>query len=204
MFLLRKLINSLSKLLMVSLCFIVFCMSNAAAASNVAAIEAAVAAFKTIGTLRRESPINGDAISSTYAGALQTLVQEVDTANSLKLNSDILAAVDEIKSGNEPSLAAQVIDKTLQRVFYQIVWNRMADIRSQFESATSAELIRMLDEMVASFQAITGTVARANEVLTADRQKIVEGSNPGLDIEFNESVARIRAALNKNLSLIHI
>jgi len=198
MFLFKTLINSLSKFLIVSLCLIVFCISNAGAASNVAAIEAAVTAYKTIGTLRKELPINGDAIAATYAGALQTLAQEVDTANTLNLDSDILAAIDEVKSGNEASLAAQVIDKTLQRVFYQIVWNRITAIRDQFNTATSAALVQILDEAVASFQAITGTVARADEVLTADRQAIEAGGNPGLDIQFNESIARIRSALNKS------
>lgn len=198
MFLFKKFINSLSKFLIVSLCLIVFCISNAGAASNVAAIEAAVTAYKTIGTLRKELPINGDAIAATYAGALQTLAQEVDTANTLNLDSDILAAIDEVKSGNEASLAAQVIDKTLQRVFYQIVWNRITAIRDQFNTATSAALVQILDEAVASFQAITGTVARADEVLTADRQAIEAGGNPGLDIQFNESIARIRSALNKS------
>ncbi|WP_297325896.1 hypothetical protein [Nitrosomonas sp.] len=185
-----------------SLVIIVFGMGGtgafAADLANVQTIQAAVTAYQTIGTLRRETPINGDAIATAYAGALQTLVQEVDTANKLKLDSDILVAIEEIKDGNEPSLAGQVVDKTLQRVFYQVVFNRMADIRNQFESATSSELVRMLDEMVASFQAISANVARANQVLSADKQSIVEGSNPAADVAFNESVARIRAALNKN------
>lgn len=168
------------------------------AAADVQAIQNAVTAYQTIGTLRRETPINGDAIANAYAGALQTLVQEVDTANNLKLDSDVLAAIDEIKSGNEPALAGQVVDKTLQRVFYQVVFNRMSDIRNLFESTSTEVLNQMLDEMVASFQAISGNVARVNQVLSADKQSIVEGSNPGADIAFNESVARIRTALNKS------
>jgi len=198
MFLFKRLINSLSQSLIVSLCFIAVCISNAAASSNVSAIETAVVAFKTIGTLRKESSINADAIASAYTGVLQTLVQEVDTANTLSLDSDILAAIDDIKKDNESKLAAQMIDKTLQRVFYQSIWNRIAAIRDQFDTATSTTLIQMLDESAAAFQAITGTVARANEVLTADRQSIEEGSNPGLDILINESFARIRTALNKS------
>lgn len=200
MFLLKRFMASMNKSLAVSLIFLMFGMGGTGvfAAANVQEIEAAVTAFQTIGTLRRESPINGDAIATAYAGALQTLVQEIDTANSLKLDSDILAAIDEIKSGNEPRLAAQVIDKTLQRVFYQSIWNRITAIRNQFNTATSAELVQMLDEVVAAFQAISGTVARANQVLTADRLMIVEGSNPALDVQFNESVARIRTALAKN------
>lgn len=201
MFLLKRLIASTNKSLVMSLIFIVLGMGNASvfAAADVQAIQTSVTDFQTIGTLRRETPINGDAIATAYtAGTLQTLVQEIDTANSLKLDSDILAAIEEIKSGNEPRLAAQVIDKTLQRVFYQSIWNRITAIRDQFNTATSAELVLMLDEVVAAFQAITGTVARANEILSADRQTIVEGINPALDVQFNESVARIRTALAKS------
>ncbi len=201
MILLKGLITSVNKLLAMSL-IVVLGMSGmgafAADPANIQAIQTAVTAYQTIGTLRKETPINGDAIASAYAGALQALVQEVDTANNLKLDSDVLAAVDEIKSGNEPALASQVVDKTLQRVFYQVVFNRMADIRNQFESATTVVLNQILDEMVASYQAISANVARANQVLSADKQSIVEGSNPGADIAFNESVARIRAALNKS------
>jgi hypothetical protein len=200
--LLIRIIVSRSKYFAAGLIFFVFGINSAsvfaADPANVTAIQTAVTAYKTIGTLRKEVPINGDAIGSAYAGALQALVKEVDTANKLKLDSDILAAIDEIKSANEPALAGQVIDKTLQRVFYQIIFNRISDINNQFKTAASADLIQKLDETVASFQAITANVARANQVLSADKQSIVEGSNPGADIAFNESVARIRAALNKS------
>ncbi|SEP83935.1 hypothetical protein SAMN05421510_100640 [Nitrosomonas ureae] len=200
MFLSKKLMISIRKSLIMSLTVFALIISNTNvfAAADVLAIQNAVTAYQTIGTLRREIPINGDAIASAYAGALQTLVQEVDTANNLKLDSDVLAAIDEIKSGNEPALAGQVIDKTLQRVFYQVVFNRMSDIRNLFETTSTEVLNQWLDQMVASFQAISGNVARANQVLSADKQSIVEGSNPGADIAFNESVARIRTALNKS------
>lgn len=200
MFLSKKLMISIRKLLIMSLIVFTLMINNTSvfAAADVQAIQNAVTAYQTIGTLRRETPMNGDAIANTYAGALQTLVQEVDTANNLKLDSDVLAAIDEIKSGNEPALAGQVVDKTLQRVFYQVVFNRMSDIRNLFETTSTEVLNQMLDQMVASFQAISGNVARANQVLSADKQSIVEGSNPGADIAFNESVARIRTALNKS------
>ncbi len=200
MFLSKKLMISIKKSLIMSLTVFALIISNTSvfAAADVLAIQNAVTAYQTIGTLRREIPINGDAIASAYAGALQTLVQEVDTANNLKLDSDVLAAIDEIKSGNEPALAGQVVDKTLQRVFYQVVFNRMSDIRNLFETTSTEVLNQWLDQMVASFQAISGNVARANQVLSADKQSIVEGSNPGADIAFNESVARIRTALNKS------
>ena len=197
MFLLRRLINSLSMLLIVSLCFTVL-IDNAIAASNTAAIEASVTAYRTIGTLRREVPINGDAIANAYAGALQTLAQEVDTANSLSLDSDVLAAIDDIKNDYAPRLAAQVIDKTLQRVFYQSIWNRIAAIRDQFKTGTVTDLTAMLDESVAAFQAISATIAREDQLLTADRQALEAGSNPGLDVEVNDHFSRIRTAINKS------
>lgn len=205
MFFSKECIISMSRALVMCLSFSVLGMSSAGIlaatsepSSNIHAIETAVAAFKKIGTLRKESTMNADAITNAYAGTLQTLTQEVDTANALSLDSAILAAIDDIKKDRESELAGQVIDKTLQRVFYQNIWNRITAIRDQFDEASSATLIQMLDESVAAFQAITGTVARANQVLTADRQSIEEGSNPGLDIQFNESIARIRSALNKS------
>ena len=72
MFLLKWLVNSLSKPLTMSLFFIAFSMGNAStfAASDIQTIQTAVTAFQTIGTLRRETPINGDAIANP--GFLQT------------------------------------------------------------------------------------------------------------------------------------
>lgn len=198
MFMLKKLGRSLIQLMIVSLCLFPVYISQATAAANVATIESAAAAFKTIGTLRREFPINGEAIAAAYTGALQTLTQEIDTANSLTLDSDVLAAIDDLIDDREPSLAAQTIDKTLQRVFYQSIWNRISAIRDQFKTAATAELVAMLDESVAAFQAISTTVARENQVLTADRQELVAGSKPGLDVDVNNFFTQVRTALNKS------
>jgi hypothetical protein len=189
--------SSWAKSVMVGMCILSACIGQVTAASNVATIESAVTAFQTIGTLRRETSIDGNAIAATYAGALQSLTQEIDTINSLTLDSDVLAAIDEIKNDHEPRLAGQVVDKTLQRVFYQTIWNRINAIRDEFEGGASITLIQMLDEAVAAFKAISGTVARANQVLAADRKFLEEGANPGLDIIVNNSFARIRATLDK-------
>ncbi|UJP06283.1 MAG: hypothetical protein LZF61_04735 [Nitrosomonas sp.] len=198
MFFLYRSRNLLNKMLLLGLFLMVSTVGQVAAESDKTAIEASVTAFQTIGTLRRQSPIDGNAIAAAYTGVLQTLAQEVDTANSLSLDSNILAAIDNIKADSEPQLAAQVIDKTLQRVFYQSISNRIGAIRDQFQTATSAELIGLLNESEAAFQAIKSTVARANQVLTVDRQALEEGTNPGLDVLVTESFARIRATLNKS------
>lgn len=167
------------------------------ATSNAEAINTAVTAFQTIGTLRRESPINADAIMNEYSGPLQALAQEVDAKYGLNLDSDILAAIEDSKNNNEPILASQVIDKAIQHIFFQTILDRITVARDDFDNKASDALIQTWSEAIAAFQAIKGTAARENKVLTADRQSIETGSNPALDIQITEAFARGQTALNK-------
>ncbi|WP_244072118.1 hypothetical protein [Nitrosomonas sp. PY1] len=169
-----------------------------AVTASVADIQAAVVAFQTIGSLRQESPINGDAIANAYTGTLQSLAIEVDEANNLELNKDIQVAIEDIKNGKDPALAAQVIDKTLQRVFYQSIWNRITAIRDEFSTSNSDALTQTLLQTEAAFVAIEKTVARENQVLTADKKALEAGTNPGLDAAIKASFARVKTALNKS------
>lgn len=199
MLLRKQLFNLIVSSSLISLLSLGLALSSVSvrAASSAELIQSGVTAYQTIGTLRRETPINGDAIAAAYTGDLQALVQEIDEANVLELHNDIQGAINDIKNGKAPKLAAQVVDKTLQRVFYQIIWNRISAIRSEFQSGALSTLVSMLDEAEAAFNAIKGTVARENRVLTADRQSIVAGDNPGLDTEVLDQFARVRVALNK-------
>lgn len=163
----------------------------------VEAVGSAVASFQAIGTLRNQDPIDADALTAEYAGVLQELTQLVDTRFTLNLDGDLLAAIDEIRDNNEPKLAAQVIDKTLQRVFFLTVLDRIALVRSDFETKATADLSVMWETAAAAFTAISGTAARDNKVLTVDRQSIETGSNPGLDVQITESFERGKTALNK-------
>jgi len=178
--------------------FFIGITSNTVFAATVADIQSAVTAFQTIGTLRQESPINGDAIDTAYDGSLKNLAKEVDQENNLELDRDVLEAIEDIKNNKEPSLAAQVIDKTLQRVFYQSIWNRIAAIRDDFSTASSDTLNQMLAEAEAAFVAIEKTVARENQVLTADKKALETSTNPGLDVDIKQSFARIKTALTKS------
>ena len=197
MFFLHKFRKLLDSALLVGLLFIVSISGYATAASNKATIDTAVAAFQTIGTLRKQSPIDGNAIAAAYAGALQTLTQEVDTDSGLALDSNVLAAIGDIKTGNEAFLAAQVIDKSLQHAFFQTILNRITSVRDGFDSGSTATLIQQWEEAIAAFQAIKGTAARENRIISADRQSIEAGSNPALDVAITESFARGKTALNK-------
>lgn len=172
--------------------------SNAACASTVSDIQSAVTAFQTIGTLRQQSPISGDAIATAYGGSLQNLAKEVDQENNLELDRDTLEAIEDIKNNQSPALAAQVIDKTLQRVFYQSIWNRIVAIRDEFNTATTDALNQMLAEAEAAFVAIEKTVARENQVLAADKKTLQTSTNPGLDKDIKQSFARVKATLAKS------
>lgn len=197
MFFLHRFRKLLDKVMLAGLFFMVSVAGHAIAASDKTAIEAAVAAFQTIGTLRKESPINGDAIAAAYTGALQTLTQEVDADSGLTLDSSVLAAIDDIKDDNEPFLAAQVIDKSLQHVFFQTILNRITSVRDDFDASSTATLTQQWEQAIAAFEAIKGTAARENRVISADRQSIEAGSNPGLDVAITESFARGKTALSK-------
>ncbi len=161
------------------------------------AIDDAVASFNTIGTLRREDPINADKISSEYEGALQTLTQQMDTEFGFGLDSDILAAIGDIKSDNEPKLAAQVIDKTIQRVFFITVLDRITEVKDDFDDETTKELGLKWDEAYAAYQAIAGTAGRDNKVLTKDRSSIETGTNPNLKAKIKAAFINGKDALNK-------
>ena len=123
MLLRKQLFNLIVSSSLISLLSLGLALSSVSvrAASSAELIQSGVTAYQTIGTLRRETPINGDAIAAAYTGDLQALVQEIDEANVLELHNDIQGAINDIKNGKAPKLAAQVVDKTLQRVFYQII-----------------------------------------------------------------------------------
>lgn len=171
--------------------------ASAEITSDTEAINAAVAAFQEVGSLRKEDPINADALHNAYIGSLQELVQEADAVNDLSLDSDVLVAIDEIRAGNEPKLAAQVVDKTIQRAFVLTILDRATTVRDEFETADLSTLNQLWDEAVSAFEAIKGTAARDNKVITADRQSIETGSSPALDIQIAEAFDRGRTALNK-------
>lgn len=162
------------------------------------AIDPAVLSFQTIGVLRKQDPIDGDALLQEYAGVLQTLTQQVDAEFALTLDSDVLAAIEDVKSNTEQKLAVQVIDKTLQRVFFQTILERITSVRDDFDDKTTAELVSKWNEAIAAFEAIRGTAARDNKILTTNRQTIETGNNPGLDVQITDALARGRTALNKD------
>src|SRR3989339_606577 len=140
---------------------------------------------------------DADAIEAAYEGELQDLVQEMDTENSLTLDSDITDAIEDIKNSNEPKLAAQVIDKTIQRVFYLAVLENITHARDDFEEDDTSELSQYWDQAYAAYQPLVGTADRENKVLTSDRTNIDTGSNPNLEDRITVAFIRGQKALGK-------
>jgi hypothetical protein len=165
--------------------------------NNTKTMDAAVASYNEIGALRKQVPIDADAIASAYEGELQDLTKEVDAENNLTLDSDILDAIEDIKNNNEPKLAAQVIDKTLQRVFYLAILERITDVRDDFHDGKKSDLEFLWDEAYAAYQALVGTADRENKVLTEDRTAIKTGSNPNLEDQITVAFIRGQKALDR-------
>lgn len=161
-------------------------------------IATAVTAFGEIGALRRATPIDADAITAQYTGALQTLTKTVDAEASLNLDGTILAAIDDARQDNEPKLAAQVMDKGIQHVFVQTIFTHLTAVLDEFDSASEADLLAAWDGAVSAFEAVKGTAGRDNEVLTADKQSVESGTSPALDADIEAALARGRAALSKS------
>jgi len=160
-------------------------------------VDAAVNAFQTISSLRRQNPVDAQAIQEAYTGELQQLTQIIDEIYSLTLDSDIQTAINAIGSGQQIPLAVQIIDKTLQRVFALTVYNRVTLVLDSFNELSTLELELEWDRAFTAFQAIKGTAARENKVLTADRQAITSGSNPYLDSQVTLAFIRGKNIFNK-------
>jgi hypothetical protein len=167
------------------------------ATTSTALIDNAVSSFKTIGELRGQATVDGQAIAAAYAGDLQQLTQLADQVYGLSIDADVTAAIESIKSGNEVAFAAQIIDKSLQRVFALVVYNRITLVNDSFDSLSTSELELEWDRANAAYSAITGTASRENKVLTEDRQTLQSGTNPDLDDQITLAFVQGRQALSK-------
>lgn len=167
------------------------------ATSDTETMDNAVSAFQEIGTLRKEDPIDGDEIALVYSGDLQDLTREMDDEYDLSMDEDILSAIDDIKNDNDSKLAAQVIDKTLQRVFYLAIYNRITEVRDDYDDESTSYLEALWDEAYSAYQTLFSTADRENKVLTEDRLGIETGSNPNLEDQITVAFIRGKEALKK-------
>ncbi|MBM4053655.1 MAG: carboxypeptidase regulatory-like domain-containing protein [Planctomycetes bacterium] len=165
--------------------------------SDTETMDNAVSAFQEIGTLRKEDPINIDEIASLYEEYLQDLTQQMDSEYGLSMDSDLLSAMDDIENDSDPKLAAQVIDKTLQRVFYLAIYDRITEVRDDYDDENTSYLQELWDEAYSAYQALFSTADRENKVLTEDRLSIETGSNPNLEDHITVAFIRGKEALEK-------
>lgn len=169
--------------------------------ADTSTIDAAVSDFKEIGSLRKDSPMDGNAIATAYEGELQDLTKEMDSEYGLSLDSDVTDAIEDIKDDTkadiDKKLAGQVIDKTLQRVFYLYVMERITHVRDEFDDEDSSDLIQDWDHAYAAYVPLEGTADRDNKVITSDRTNIDTGSNPNLEDQILVAFIRGKEALQK-------
>ncbi len=160
-------------------------------------MDNAVSAFQEIGTLRKEDPINIDEIVSLYEAYLQDLTQQLDSEYSLSMDDDLLSAMDDIEDNIDPKLAGQVIDKTLQRVFYLAIYDRITEVNNDYDEESTSYLETLWDEAYSAYQALFSTADRENKVLSEDRLSIETGSNPNIEDQITVAFIRGKKTLKK-------
>lgn len=161
-------------------------------------IDNAASAHSEINVLRREDPVNIDQIESLYVSNIQALVQEVDTANELTLDADIVQAIDDIRNSVDVPLAAQVIDKTIRRVFFIIALANANDVKNEFNSLGADELNGLWDKGFAAFDAIDGTINQSAYNISEDGLSLVDIGNAGLADNVTRAFINGQNAINKD------
>ena len=125
------------------------------------------------------------------------MTQEKDDKYGLSMDDDILTAIDDIQNDNAPTLAGEVIDKTLQRVFYLAVYDGITEVRDEYDVKKTSALEALWDEAYSAYQAIYGTADRENKILSEDRLSMKTGSNPNLEDQITVAFIRGKKALKK-------
>jgi len=164
---------------------------------HTALIDNAVANFLQIGVLRGKIPIDVDAIAANYAGDLQQLTKIVDQIYGTAIDQDVTNAVNQAKSGSELAQALQKIDKSLQRVFALVVYNRVTLVADQFADLPADALALEWDRAYSAYTAIAGTANRPEKILSTDKKSIISGTDPDLDYQIVSAFVQGKQALNK-------
>jgi len=162
--------KNLSKLITVLVLFsvIVLGTSSAFAAylpfkTDVSKQQARIDAYKEINRLRHKEEIDFDKIENIYTDVLQDTVQARDEEFSTNMDQYIQAAFYGVENGQNPALAAQIVDKTLKRTFYLSVKHELDEAIEEFNNKEEAH--HKLDEAVVYYEAIAGTAKKRSEDL---------------------------------------
>ncbi len=161
-------------------------------------IDTASDSHSQINTLRRVDPVDIDTIDSLYVNDIQPLVQEVDLVHTFTLDADIVQAIDDVRNGTDISLAVQVIDKTIQRVFLLIALDRAGEVKDGFNEKTTEELNMLWDESFAAFDAVDGTINQSARALSEDGLFIVDVGNAGLDDDVTRAFINGQDAISRD------
>ncbi|MDE2389706.1 MAG: hypothetical protein KGN35_11625, partial [Betaproteobacteria bacterium] len=164
---------------------------------HTAIVENALASYQAIDVLRNQAPIDADAIAAKYAGDLQQLTQLVDQIYGQTIDHDVSAAIAQVKSGTKIALALQVIDKSLQKMFALVVYNRVTLTLEQFGNLSADALTLEWDRAYTAYSAIAKTANKEDKVLSADKQSIVSGSDADLDYQITAAFVQGKRTFDK-------
>ncbi|AGB40773.1 hypothetical protein Halha_0802 [Halobacteroides halobius DSM 5150] len=147
-----------------------------------------VEAYKQIRNANPQGRLAFGDIERLYDGILKDMVEARDEEFGTSLNQYIKAAFNGAKNGQDPQVAAQIIDKTLKKAFYLTVKHELIEAIEEIEKTEEAH--HKLDEAIVYYEVLASTVKEEDKQLN---QHIISGLK----------IAR-QAIKNKNLSKLKI
>ncbi len=165
--------------------------------SDTALVDNAVASYQEIADALAKDPIDVNAIVAAYGGELQQVTKFIGQKYGLTSDQDILAAIESIKGGNQVALDAQTVNRSLQQIFALGVYDRTTLVLDNFDSMATNELALEWDRAHSAYQALIGVTSGTYKILTEDKLKFKDGTNPDLDDQVTLALMNGRDALNK-------
>ncbi|GAB6098751.1 hypothetical protein JCM16358_06300 [Halanaerocella petrolearia] len=114
-----------------------------------------IKAYKKINQLRHQEEIDFEAIEKVYNDVLKATVQSRDEKFATTMDQYIQAAFRGVENGQDPALAAQIVDKTLKRAFYLSVKHEIDEVVEYISNKEKAH--HKLDEAIVYYEAVAGT-----------------------------------------------
>ncbi|SJZ95108.1 hypothetical protein [Selenihalanaerobacter shriftii] len=157
--------------------------------TDVSKQQARIDAYKEINQLRHEEDIDFNKIEKIYNDVLQNTVQARDKEFSETMDQYIQAAFYGVRNGQDPALAAQIVDKTLKKAFYLTVKHELDEAVEEFSNKEEAH--HKIDEAIVYYEAIAGTAKKRSEDL---HEGILSGLKSARRAIENDSLIDLKVA----------
>ncbi|GAB6098752.1 hypothetical protein JCM16358_06310 [Halanaerocella petrolearia] len=148
-----------------------------------------VEAYKQIRNANPQGRLAFGDIERLYDGILKNMVEARDEEFGTTMNQYIKAAFNGAKNGQNPQVAAQIVDKTLKRAFYLTVQHELIEAVEEFSNKEEAH--HKLDEAIVYYEPIAGTAKKRDQGLHED---ILSGMRTARQAIKNNNLSKLKIA----------